>query len=190
MGTNREARGIAMECSSTREYDPETDILYVGEESFTHFTGHLCQPNGASWVSRIRHLAIPLAMSDAGLSLPLALPQLTSLQTISIVYPKPSGEVGCFDTVAVPEEKGAALRPLTAKERSSLTVTADYSYDTWAGAFPVRWKKNANEHLDTVEVETSRRSGPGNGSPIPSVWDYTAKRLALRYEARCFEPLG
>jgi hypothetical protein len=117
--------------------------------------------------------------------------RLSSLGTLSVVYPSSSGRFD-FQTVVEPSaERCTPLRRLTDEEMAGLTIKADYEYDTWAGAFPVRWTANAAEHLAMVEGEMNRSCHPSSAGDLwpSSLWDDKANRLGIRYEARCFEPL-
>ncbi|KAK4038978.1 hypothetical protein C8A01DRAFT_16983 [Parachaetomium inaequale] len=175
----------------TRAYDPERDILFVTNEAFDNFTGSECGYGGPDWVSKIHHLAIGLSMAGSGLSLPIAMARLSSLETLSIVYPGPSGDFNFSDAVKPPAEKGTPLRCLTEEELGRLTVEANYMYGTWAGDFPVRWAKSGPEHLEMVEAALDDSCRPENAGDFwqTPLWDHEAKRLGIRYEARCFQPL-
>lgn len=193
LARNTEAHDVALMYSGpTRAFDPEIDILCIPKNSFDYFTSTLCvSERRAPWVSNIRHLAIPLSVSDSGLALPLALLRLTSLTTISIVYPAPSGTFDCFQDMAVPAERGVAPRLLTEQELASITIEADYMYDTWAGAFPVRWTSNGVDYLKMVETTLNRACRPENSmnGEITSLWDHESRRLKIKYEGRCFKAL-
>ncbi|KAH8880763.1 hypothetical protein GQ53DRAFT_832941 [Thozetella sp. PMI_491] len=187
--TTREAHHVASETSTTRAYNPDRDVLYISKEMFQRFTTSASAQRGPSWVPRIRHLALAIAGSDQGLWLPIALRQMDSLESISIVYPAVSGTVDCFADVGIPSRKGASLRLMTEEERERLIVSADYVYGTWAGDFNIRWTRNVNEHLVKVIENMNRESGPGMPGGAAPMWDPETKQLRLRFEARVFEPL-
>ncbi|KAK3693297.1 hypothetical protein B0T22DRAFT_37937 [Podospora appendiculata] len=193
LATSTEAYDIAQRSKTpTRAYNPATDILYIPKDGFYNFTGGVCGHLGEPWVADIRHLALALPVADQGLWLPIALLRLASLKTLSIVYPAASGTCGCHDDVLLPADSSTPLRQLTEEERADLTIVADYEYETHFGTFPIRWRKNADEHLTLVERELVMNTLPNrrilNEEPVP-IWDADARRLALRYQARVFEPL-
>ena len=196
--TNTEAHDIAlMTPGPTREYNPETDILYITRDSFHHFTGNACGYGGPEWVSRICHLAIPFSLSESGSWLPIAMTRLASLRTLSLVFPAAGGTADCFQEVVVPGEgegedlarARVRLRVLTRAELEGIMVKADYMYDTWAGAFPVVWEHNGREHLEGFEGRLDKECAPEarDEDDVSPVWDVKGKRLGIRYEGRCFE---
>ena len=181
------ARDVALKLSPlTREYNPETDILYLDDEAFEYFTGELCGRCALPWASSVRHLAINLADAERGLHLPYAIAHMKDLETLAIVYPKTSGEVDCFARVPRPGKDGSFLRILTPWEMNALSVTADYVYDTWHSPIPVKWRLSAQGHVGYVETQLKQRCRPGNANPVPSLWDYKNARLHLTYRAMCF----
>lgn len=187
--TNTEAHDMAlMSTKPTRDYNPQTDILYVACKGFYRFMDSECGIKGPDWVSEIRHLAISFSQTDRGLSLPYALLRLASLETLSIVYPGPSGTF-VYGAAIEPPEEGAELRCFTEEELARISVTADSGYDTWAGAFPARWAANGVDHLKAVSKQLDRECRPrglGDASPL---WNDELQRLGIRFEARCFAPL-
>ncbi|KAK3335104.1 hypothetical protein B0T19DRAFT_405612 [Cercophora scortea] len=193
LATSTEAYDIALRSKTpTRPYNPATDILYIPKDGFYNFMGDVCGRLGEPWVADIRHLALALPVADQGLWLPIALLRLASLQTLSIVYPAASGTFECHDDVPLPGDSSTPLRLLTEEERARLTIVADYEYETHGGTFPIRWRKNVDEHLTLVEGELVSNTLPNrrilNEEPVP-IWDGDAQRLVLRYQARVFEPL-
>ncbi|KAH8896553.1 hypothetical protein GQ53DRAFT_524636 [Thozetella sp. PMI_491] len=185
-GTSQEAREIALRVRPRREYNPETDILYIAEEAFDYFTGNLCGRCRIPWASKVRHLAIPVNKAETGLHMPYALHWMDSLETFAIVYPQASGRVDCWANVPSPPEGGAVLRQLTDKEAAELVVSADYNYDTWHSPGRIVWNKSAPEHLEMVAGDHNRRAAPLSGDRIPPRWDPVNKRLRLTYRAMCF----
>lgn len=93
--TCTEAREICLENSPlTRDFHPETDILYVSGASFDNF----CRICHEPWPARLRHIAIALPLSGERTAFypyrnPLPLEHLHELDKISIVYPKAVGTV-------------------------------------------------------------------------------------------------
>jgi hypothetical protein len=144
LGTNTEAHDIAlMSPGPTRAYDPERDIVFVTNEAFDNFTNNECRHGGPKWVSKIRHLAIGLSMAywalsraDSSFPLPLSMARLSSLETLSIVYPDPSGEFKFSDAVELPAEKGMPLRRLTQEELAGLGIEANWMHGTWSDEYP------------------------------------------------------
>ncbi|KAM5386471.1 hypothetical protein ACJZ2D_000434 [Fusarium nematophilum] len=65
LAVSREARESALESLPlTRNYDPETDILYLDEKSFYPFCD-MCREG--AWPESIQHLALAVSVSDRGL---------------------------------------------------------------------------------------------------------------------------
>jgi len=83
----REACRIALEFSITRDFNPDTDILYVHLTRFIEFTNLYCQMTGTGPVTKIRHLALsfPTPNLRGYPAMAAALGSLRSLQTVSIV---------------------------------------------------------------------------------------------------------
>jgi hypothetical protein len=190
MGTNTEARKVAlMSDGPIRAYNPDRDILCITDhKAFQNFTIHECGNNGPEWTTKIRHLALGFSLSDTSLYPLLALARLSSLETLSIVFPGPFGTFRFDAIVKSPEDKGTPLRRLTEEELSALTIKADYIYNTWAGDFPVRWTKNGLDYMMGQEAYLDKECCPGRRSLPTPLWDYSAKRLGIRYGARCFQP--
>ncbi|KAH8894518.1 hypothetical protein GQ53DRAFT_820898 [Thozetella sp. PMI_491] len=187
MSTSHESREITLKVHPTRKYNPETDILYLNTEGFRYFTDNLLGRCHLPWANKVRHLAINMSTASIGaLALPHAMEYLTSLQTLSVVYPKASGQVDCFAEVPLPKEPGAALRQFTEEEMKNFTITANYTYDTWHSAIPIKWKASAEDHLKSEEVSLNHQCSPGNASQVPKIWDHDNKRLRLTYKALCF----
>ncbi|KAL2255665.1 hypothetical protein VTK26DRAFT_2925 [Humicola hyalothermophila] len=192
--TNSEAHDIAMTTPGpTRDYDPATDILYIAQDSFDYFSGGACGFGGPEWVTEIRHLALPLAVSGSGMSLPIALKRLSSLKTLSIVFPAASGTLDCFQEVMIPEDPSmSCLRRLTKAELDAVAIEADYTYGMWAGDFPAQWTRTGSDYLRyNVEGRLNddcdpNRKGYADVSPL---WDARAKRLRIKYVGRCVAPL-
>ncbi len=179
----------------TRPFNPETDILCItSSDAFEYFIGHECCPrDNHKWVTKIRHLAIGLslvytAQHQLGQR---ALVRLSSLQTISIVYPATSGTLEFRTEVQPPADRATPIRPMTEEEMSSLTIEADYMYNTWAGDFPVRWSSKVQEHVKSLERALDQDCRPSNSPSwgLSPLWDHDANRIALRYRATCFQPL-
>jgi hypothetical protein len=193
--TNTEAHDMAlMTDAPTRPYNPETDILCITSgEAFENFTLHECSShNRYEWVTKVRHLAIGLQLVDiAQYRLAQgALVGLSSLKTLSIVYPAASGTFDLRTMVNPPADRATPLRLLTEDEKGSLTIEADYTYNTWAGDYPVRWSCTVPEHVKSLEdtVDTDCHPDRADFWGISPLWDYDANRIAIRYIATCFEP--
>ncbi|KAF4979154.1 hypothetical protein FZEAL_4582 [Fusarium zealandicum] len=134
MATSRESRQISLEnLPRVRDYNPATDILYVGTESFWDFC-QLCELE--TWPSRIRHLALALMLSEMAHWLPMALKYMVMLETISVVYPQTSGEVDSHPEDVVPTRACKVLTKL-ADDRmdGALRIDADYVLDDPCGKF-------------------------------------------------------
>ncbi len=191
LGTNTEAHDIAlMSDRPTRPYNPDIDILYVTENAFYNFTSHECALEGPEWVTKIRHLAIGLSVSNSEPDIRYAMARLSSLETLSIVFQGPSGTFDFMTPIKLPGDKGTPLRRLTKEELGNVTVSAKYDYDAWAGSFPVRWTHSGPEHMDMVERVVNDTCHPKNAYHwLSPLWDEKAERVRIRYEARCFEPL-
>lgn len=189
--TNTEAHDIAlMSAGPTRAYDPQRDILYITEDAFDCFTSQECGYNGPAWITGIHHLALPFSLPASGSYLRNAMARLSSLETLSIVYPSPPGTVNFNAVVELPADKSTPLRRMAEEELKGLTIEADYMYGTWMGDFPVRWTKSGLEHMESAEAGTDRECRPENaGDQLSPLWDHGAQRLGIRWEARCFQPL-
>lgn len=191
LGTNTEAHDMALLSDTpARAYDPARDILYVTHEAYYCFTGQ-CHRKGPKWVTKIRHLAIGLRSADQSLYLPIAMQRLASLETLSVVYPGPSGTFDWKTAVEPPADKSTPLRRLTEEEMGAVTITADYMYNTWAGDYPIQWTNKIPEHMQMVKQNLDDNCSPrsaGDLWPTP-LWDDEAKQVRIRYEARCFEAL-
>ncbi|KAM5350851.1 hypothetical protein ACJZ2D_017191 [Fusarium nematophilum] len=183
MATCSEARQTAVECCPpTRNYDPETDILYISKENFHGF----CDTSRyKEWQSQIRHLALALPVADRGLSLPFALNHLTRLETISVVYPKATGMVDVFDDVSLPKQAHKVLRKFTDHEMDAFRINADYLYEDHQGDLPIVWNRSAREHLDFIRGELTRWLR--QQSLRPPCWDDETGSLRLTFDARYFE---
>ena len=190
--TNTEAHDIALMLEGpTRAYNPDVDILYVTDDhAFYNFTQHECALEGPEWVTKIRHLAIELSRSNTEPDFRKMLPWLFSLETLSIVFQGPSGTFVFMAPIKPPAGKGTPLRRLTERELGNVTVDAKYEYATLAGVFPSHWTRSGREHMDSVERIVNKACCPENAyhwrTPL---WDDKTKRVGIRYEARCFEPL-
>ncbi|KAK4139252.1 uncharacterized protein C8A04DRAFT_33277 [Dichotomopilus funicola] len=203
LATNTEAHDIALVSPPiTRLYDPAIDILFLRPRSFRHFTGHHCSFGGPAWVTEVRHLALGLSIT---LFLEPAIPRLTSLQTLSVVYPAASGTFA-FDTDVDPDSlsngdpdpnnsnfnprsnQPLRLRRLTPAELDALTIEADYMYQSGQKSFPIRWTRSGKKHMEMVERGLNRYCRPEHVGEdrLSPLWDHAANRLGIRYVARVF----
>ena len=191
LGTNTEAHDVSlMSDGPTRAYNPDVDILYVTDDAFYNFTNHECNLEGPEWVTKIRHLAIGLSTSNREPDLRRMLARLFSLETLSVVFQGPSGKFDFMAPIKAPAGKDTPLRRLTKRELGNVTVNAKYNYDTWAGAFPVHWTHSGPRHMDTVEEIVNEACCPENAYHwLTPLWDDKTRRVGIRYEAKCFEPL-
>lgn len=181
MATNKEARQVALELMPLeRNYNPDTDTLYVGPDAFYRFCD-MCRED--DWPSVIRRLALALPVADRGLWLPIAMERLDRLQNISVVYPKATGKVDKDDDVVLPNTAHKVLRAFTADEAAAFRISADYIYETHGGDLHIVWNKSASEHVDFVRGELTRWARQEK----PPCWDEEADRLRLTFDARCFE---
>lgn len=189
--TNTEAHDIAlMSARPTRAYDPHRDILYITEGSFDYFMSHECGYNGPEWITEIHHLALPFSLTASGSYLRDALARLSSLETLSIVYPSSPGTFNFNAVVELPADKSTPLKRMTEEELKGLTIEADYMYGTWMRDIPVRWTKSGLEHMKSAEAGTDRECRPENaGDHLSPLWDHGDQRLGIRWEARCFQAL-
>lgn len=196
LGTNTEAHDIAlMTDAPTRPYNPEIDILCITNiDAFENFTSNECSKSKTyKWVTKIRHLAISLSLVDRAHHRLTqgALVRLVSLQTLSIVYPAPSGKFDFLTVAEPPEDRSTRLRRLTEDELGSLTIEANYMYNTWAGDTPVQWSWSGTRHLKVLEDVLDKDCAPRNAEfwGLSPLWDHENNRIALRYTAMCFQPL-
>ncbi|KAK3304745.1 uncharacterized protein B0T15DRAFT_537462 [Chaetomium strumarium] len=189
--TNTEAHDIAlMSGGPTRAYDPKRDILYISEGSYDNFTMNECGYNGPKWVTRIHHLALPYSKMALSTHLRYALVRLTSLETISIVFPSSPGTFSYSAAVELPADKSTPLKLMTEEQQKGVIIKADYTYYTWAGDFPVQWTSDGVEYMQAQEAGMNRECSPEScGDDVSPLWDHEAKRLGVRWEARCFRPL-
>ncbi|KAL2126992.1 hypothetical protein VTI74DRAFT_11496 [Chaetomium olivicolor] len=179
-----------MSAGPMRAYDPQRDILYITEDSFDYFMGEECGYNGPEWITEIHHLALPFSLLASGSYLRNAMARLSSLETLSIVYPSSPGTFNFNTAVELPADKSTSLKRMTDEELKGLTIEADYMYGTWMGDFHVRWTDSGLEHMESLEAGTNRECRPENaGDQISPLWDHGAQRLRIRWEARCFQPL-
>ncbi|KAK3901279.1 hypothetical protein C8A05DRAFT_16513 [Staphylotrichum tortipilum] len=179
----------------TRPYNPETDILCItASDAFENFTSNeCCRYKPHEWVTKVRHLAISLSLVNrAQYCLTQgALVRLTSLQTLSVIYPATPGTFDYATVVGPPADRATPLRRLTEEELGSLTIQADYMYNTWAGDYPVRWSCTGTEHARWLEETLDKDCCPKNASfwGLSPLWDYENDRIALQYTAMCFQAL-
>ncbi|KAF5008877.1 hypothetical protein FDECE_4901 [Fusarium decemcellulare] len=178
---NTEARQVAVASYSlTRQYDESRDIFYVDHETFYEFCD-MCRES--MWPGLITHLAIALSVSDSGAWLPIALTDMHSIETISIVYPQTSGEVDRSDKVPIPKALPFVLREFTKDERKALRVKADYLFDVHGRDFRIRWNKGTKKHLNFIKKDISDQSEDYQ----PPCWDRETNSLGLKFQARCFQ---
>jgi hypothetical protein len=186
----------------TRAYDPKRDILYITKGSYENFTMNECgymrtrtktRPKriGPEWVTEIRHLALPYAKMPQLAHLRYALKRLPSLETISIVFPSSPGTFSNFAAVELPSDRSTPLARMTEEELKGVTIEANYTYHiTWVGDHLVRWTKDGVEYVQSQEAGMNRECSPKQcGKNVSPLWDHEAKRLRVRWEARCFRPL-
>lgn len=187
-----EARDTALESWTPggRDFDPASDILYIGGDVFNVFTSKLCFPGveRPEWVGRIRHLALDLRVARAGLWLPMSLEHLPCLETVSVVFPRAEGAMDVHASAEVPNsggERHVETRVLGRSETDAMTIEADYLFETYMGEHPVQWKKSATEYMQEI-VSGLRRDVAINAENLPACWDKENKQLLLNFEARCF----
>ncbi|KAK4118508.1 hypothetical protein N657DRAFT_651207 [Parathielavia appendiculata] len=207
LATSTEARYVALTTPHPRrQYDPEIDILYIPRHSLNAFRTALFRPAPSPadyWpYHKIRHLALPSTeiyrVLAAGSDFLL---RLFSLQTLTIVFPAPSGTVDYSQDVTLPppQQSTAAdggggeavvthLRRLPRDELEGITVRAAYDHETGLGTFPIRWTRSGVKYLQWVEATLKRTALlRGDGGIVPPMWNFKAGRLGIEYEGACFE---
>ncbi|KAK4238380.1 hypothetical protein C8A03DRAFT_33623 [Achaetomium macrosporum] len=178
--TNTEAHDNApTSAGPTLTYDPQRHILYITEDSFDDCMGKECGYNGREWATETHHLALPFSLLVSGSYPRNATAWLSSLETLSIVYPSSPGTFSF---------NAARSSRMTEEELKGLTIEADYMYGTWMRDFPVRWTKSGLEHMESAEAGTDRECRLETaGDQLSPLWDHAAQRLGIRWEARCFQ---
>jgi hypothetical protein len=138
-------------------------------------------------VTQIKHLALCNSVSLTGLWLPNAMEYMLSLETLSIVYPRSSGNIDWFEEITLPSDPNATLRLLTEKEMAQVIVTANYIESTWAEDLEITWRDTAREHLERIERGLIHPFVNGYTSPVAPAWNMETKKLNLIYQARIFQ---
>ncbi|RYO84294.1 hypothetical protein DL766_004310 [Monosporascus sp. MC13-8B] len=185
-----ESRDIALESwAARRAFDPDSDILYMGGDTFKTFIGKLCFPGNKipQWVGRTRHFALDLRAARAGHLLPMSLENMHSLETISIVFPRSYGGMGVHAAAQVPHhgEKHVETRVLSTHETDAMSIEADYIFETYMGEHLVQWKKSATRYMQEF-ISGLRRDVALNTENLPACWDKENGQLLLKFEACCF----
>ncbi|KAG7289152.1 hypothetical protein NEMBOFW57_005515 [Staphylotrichum longicolle] len=121
---------------TTRAYNPETDIVYIPDKFFDHFMNRVRNHDASALTNKIRHVAISFTHTTIHVGFARDLACISSLETVSVVYPGPTGTFKHNTAVEIPADRGTPLRRLTEEELGRITINADYIYRTWAGDCP------------------------------------------------------
>ncbi|XEU97385.1 hypothetical protein FSHL1_002671 [Fusarium sambucinum] len=180
LATSREARQVALKhFSFTRAYNTRTDILYLDDSSFYVFCGRCYNWD---WARSIRHIALASSVSERGAWLPIAMQSLSSLEILSIVYPKSTGVVDRLEPTVLPNRPDWILRPLTVDEQDALIIKADFWVESFFGWDRIVWSKSATTHLRFIQSELTQDAR----QYMPACWDKDTSSLKLSFEAQCF----
>ena len=200
--TSKEARQVALECSTTRTYDPVIDILYIPASRFCLFFRNLTGNYGPKWVFDVRHYATPLPPPDNKWNyrtVGLGMQSLKSLQIVSVVVPNITGKDDNIESTSL-FDMWKILKPVEDIDMSGFKVLPGYEVDepfeerstdrdlqttpeNQLQVSPKEFQKqdNANirDQLATFEAIVNTFSLARSRQ-----WDPIRRRVNLKYEAR------